>query len=59
MSYLGEAFGDDWDVGVRAFGRGGADLLVWATGTGIALTSLLRFGAWTVFCMELVCGLCQ
>jgi hypothetical protein len=28
----------------------GADLLVWATGTGIALASLLRLGAWAVFC---------
>ena len=59
VSYLGESFGDDWDVGVGAFGRGGADLLVWATGTGIALSSLLGFRAWTVFCVGLVCGLCQ
>jgi hypothetical protein len=28
MSYLGESFSDDWDVGVGAFGCGGADLLV-------------------------------
>lgn len=50
MSYLRESFSDDRDVGVGAFGRGGADLLVWATGTGIALTSLLGFRTWAVFC---------
>jgi hypothetical protein len=32
---LRKSFSNDRDVGVGAFGRGGADLLVWATGTGI------------------------
>jgi hypothetical protein len=59
VSYLGESFGDNWDVGVGAFGCGGTDLLVWATSAGITLTSLLRFRAWAVFCGELVCVLCQ
>lgn len=49
MSDLREALGDDWDVGVGAFGRGGADLLVWTAGTGITLACFLGLGAWAVF----------
>lgn len=46
----GEAGGDEWDVGVGAFGDGGADELVGAAGAGVAFAGEGGFGAGAVFC---------
>lgn len=48
MPNLGEALGNDWNIGVWAFGCSRADLLVWTAGTSIALTGLFGLGAWAV-----------
>lgn len=45
-----EAGGDERDVGIGAFGGGGADLLIGTAGTGITLAGVLRLRAGTVFC---------
>lgn len=39
-----ETGGDERNIGIRAFGSGGADLLVRAAGAGIAFACTLRFG---------------
>lgn len=49
MLYPSEALRDDWDVGVRSFGCGGAYLLIGTAGAGIAFSCFLRLGAGTVF----------
>lgn len=54
MSDLRKAFGDDGDIGIGAFGGGGADGLVGTTGAGIAFTGLFRLGAWAMFFEGLV-----
>jgi len=43
-----EALRDEWDVGVRAFGGGGADGLVGAAGAGVGFAGLLGLGAGAV-----------
>lgn len=48
MSYLGESFCDDWNIGVGAFGRGSAYLLIGTAGACIALTGFLGFRTWAV-----------
>lgn len=40
MPYLGEAFCNEGDVRVGAFGGGGANFLVGTTGAGIAFSGL-------------------
>lgn len=49
----GEARGDEGDVGVGAFGGGGADELVGAAGAGVAFAGEIGFGAGAVFCGSL------
>lgn len=43
-----KALGDDGNVGVRAFGGGGADGLIRAIRAGVALSCVLRFRSWAV-----------
>lgn len=45
----GETGGDERDIGIGAFGGGGANLLVRTAGAGIAFACTLRFGTGTVF----------
>ena len=54
MSDLRQAFSDDGDIGIGAFGGGGADGLVGTASAGIAFTSLFRLGAWAMFFKGLV-----
>lgn len=50
MSDLGEAFCDDGDIGIGAFGSGCADGLVGTASTGITFACPLGLGARAVFC---------
>lgn len=50
MLDVGQARGYDGDVGVGAFGRGGAYGLVGAAGAVVGCACLLGFGAGAVFC---------
>lgn len=59
MSYLGESFGDNGDVGVGTFRRGGANLLIRTPSTGISLASSLGFRAWAVLWEKLAGVLCH
>lgn len=49
MTDGGETRGYSWEIGVRAFGRRGADLLVGAARAGCGGAGLGGFGAGTVF----------
>lgn len=59
MTDLRQAFGDDGDIWIGAFGGGGADGLVGTTGAGIAFTGLFRLGTWTMFFKGLVMCIVQ
>ena len=56
MADGGEARGYEGDVGVGAFGCGGAYLLVRAACAAVCCSGLLRFGARAVFCSFCVSG---
>lgn len=49
MFYAAETGGDEWDVGVWAFGCGGAYFLIWTGVAGGALAGELGLWSWAMF----------